>query len=122
MIVTGYEGDDERKKLDYLSTRLAMMTRELDFTLFLVSHVNDEGRTRGSRNIAKVADILIHLERDIEAPSERERNLTRLMVRGNRPASMTGPAGTLQFNFKTFTLREVTTLEAESPILGEQEE
>jgi len=107
MLVTGYEGDDERKKLDYLSTRLAMMTRELDFTLFMVSHVNDDGKTRGSRNISKVADLIISLDRNIEADTYDERNKTRLTVRGNRYAGLSGPAGALMFDPKTFKLSEM---------------
>ena len=108
MLVTGFAEteQDERKTLDRISTRLAMMTRELDFTLFLVSHVNDEGRTRGSRNIAKVADLIIHLDRDLEASDADARNTTSLMVRGNRFAGITGPAGYLMFDPKTFTLKE----------------
>lgn len=108
MLVTGYEGDDERKKLDYLSTRLAMMTRELNFTLFLVSHVNDDGKTRGSRNISKVADLIVSLDRDIEASTFEERNKTRLTVKGNRYAGLSGPAGTLVFDAKSFTLKELS--------------
>lgn len=107
MLVTGFEGDDERKKLDYLSTRLAMLTRELNFTLFLVSHVNDQGQTRGSRNIAKVADLIIHLDRDIESPDEGRRNTTRLTCRGNRYAGITGPAGSLLFDARSFTVKEL---------------
>lgn len=107
MLVTGFEDDDERKKLDYLSTRLAMMTRELDFTLMLVSHVNDEGKTRGSRNIAKVADLIVNLDRNIEAPDLETRNKTFVVVRGNRFAGRTGPAGVLWFDPKSFTLKEM---------------
>jgi len=106
MLVTGFEDEDERKKLDYISTRLAMMTRELDFTLFLVSHVNDSGQTRGSRNIAKVADLIIHLNRDIEAATADERNCTRLICKGNRFAGTTGPAGVLTFNPASYTIKE----------------
>lgn len=107
MLVTGFENEDERTKLDYLSTKLAMMTREMDFTLFMVSHVNDNGQTRGSRNISKVADLLLHLDRDIEADSFDARNQTRLICRGNRFASSSGPAGTLWFNHKDFTIKEL---------------
>lgn len=107
MLVTGFEDDDERKKLDYLSTRLAMMTRELDFCLFLVSHVNDNGKTRGSRNISKIADLLLHVDRDTEALTVEERNKTHLMVRGNRFASFSGPAGVLKFDLNTFKLSEL---------------
>lgn len=108
MLVTGYLGDqDERKTLDHISTQLAMMTRELDFTLFLVSHVNDDGKTRGSRNISKVADLIVHLDRDIEAETIDERNKTYMMVKGNRYAGLSGPAGVLWFDPQKFRLREI---------------
>ncbi len=107
MLVTGFEGDDERRKLDYLSTKFAELTRELDFTMFLVSHVNDDGKTRGSRNIAKVADLIVSLNRDVEAQDENARNTTYLTVRGNRFSGRTGPAGMLKFDPKSFTLKEL---------------
>lgn len=108
MLVTGYEGDDERKKLDYISTRLAMLTRELGFTLFLVSHVNDNGQTRGSRNISKVADLIVHLDRDNESADYDTRNTTALLVKGNRFAGVSGPAGHLIFNPHTYQVKEKT--------------
>lgn len=106
MLVTGFEGDDERKKLDYISTRLAMLTRELKFTLFLVSHVNDDGKTRGSRNISKVADLIVHLDRDPEADSLDGRNTTSLVVKGNRFAAKSGPAGFLWFDPVKYQVKE----------------
>lgn len=108
MLVTGFKEDDERKTLDYISTRLAMSTRDLDYTLFLVSHVNDDGKTRGSRNISKVADLIVHLDRDIEAATFEQRNKTFLTVRGNRYAGQTGPAGVLWFDPKRFRIEEMT--------------
>jgi twinkle protein len=109
MIVSGLKGvEDERRELDQISTELAKMARELNFCLFLVSHVNDDGKTRGSRYIAKVADTIIHLDRDIEAASLDERNKTRLTCRGNRFAGITGPAGVLHFDPKTYKLSELT--------------
>lgn len=117
MLVTGFEGDDERRKLDYLSTRLAMLTRELRFTLFLVSHVNDEGKTRGSRNISKVADLVVYLNRDPEAATFDKRNTTELLVKKNRFAAKSGPAGYLKFDPSTYIIAEASleqTLE-ESP-------
>jgi twinkle protein len=107
MLVTGYETDDERKKLDFISTRLAMMTRELDFCLVLVSHVNDDGKTRGSRNISKIADLIVHIDRDVEAETIEQRNKTHLMVKGNRYAGLSGPAGTLKFDQGKFKLSEL---------------
>lgn len=106
MVVTGSDMDDERRKLDYISTRLAMMTKELNFCLVLVSHVNDDGLTRGSRNISKVCNIRVHLDRDIEAATFENRNKTSLMVRKNRYAGHTGPAGVLMFDQSTFTIKE----------------
>ena len=108
MLVTGYESDDERKKLDYISTRLAMLTRELDFCLFLISHVNDNGDTRGSRNISKVADLILSISRNIKADDYDERHKTKVLVEGNRDFGLSGPAGTLWFDAKTFTLSEMT--------------
>lgn len=106
LVVTGLEGEDERKTLDYISTKLAMMVEELDFTLFIISHVNDEGKTRGSRNISKVADLHLHLDRDLLAPTEAERSITYLTVKKNRFAGKTGPAGKLKFDPQTFTVAE----------------
>lgn len=120
MLVTGFQNEDERKTLDFLSTHLGMMTRELDFTLFLVSHVNDDGKTRGSRNISKIADLLLHLDRDIESSSTDERNKTHLLIKGNRFASHSGPAGTLWFDPVSFTLKELNS--GEEHILPIKEE
>lgn len=106
MVVSGLQGEDERKALDYISTRLAMMVEELDFTLFLISHVNDEGQTRGSRNIGKVADLRIDLSRNLLTQIEAERNKTYLMVSKNRFAGKTGPGTTLIFNPETYTISE----------------
>lgn len=107
LVVTGLQVEDERKTLDYISTKLAMMVEELGFTLFLISHVNDEGQTRGSRNISKVCDLHLHLDRNLTAPTEAERMTTVLTVKKNRFAGKTGPAGNLRFDPSTFTLNEV---------------
>ena len=103
MAVSGLLGDDERRALDYLSTRLEMMVKELDIGLILVSHVNDDGLTRGSRMISKICDIRIDLTRDLEAGEK----VTHLMVRKNRFCGRTGPAGDLSFDPTTYTLREI---------------
>lgn len=111
MVVTGFETDDERKKLDYLSTRLAMLVTELDFTLFLVSHVNDDNKTRGSRNISKVSHLWLHLDRNVESESLDARNTTRLTIKKNRFGGNTGPCGALFFDSGTFTLEEKISYE-----------
>lgn len=104
MIVSGIETEDERKKLDYISTQLKMMAEQYGFTLVEISHVNDAGLTRGSRNISKAADLVIKMERNITAENEQERNTTSLIVEKNRFAGLTGPAGAVYFDRETFTL------------------
>jgi twinkle protein len=106
MVVSGLGGDNERRALDYLSTRLEMMVKELDFALIVVSHVNDDGLTRGSRNISKIADLRIDLTRDIKNADPTIRRTTHLMVSKNRFCGRTGPAGQLLFDPKTYTLTE----------------
>ncbi len=106
MVVSGLKEDDERKALDYISTRLAMMVEELDFALIFVSHINDHDQTRGSRNISKVAKTWIKLVRDQNAPTEEERNTTQLIIQKNRFGAHTGPAGKVYFDMKTFMVSE----------------
>jgi twinkle protein len=106
MAVTGLQNEDERRALDYISTRLAMMVEELDFTLFCISHENDDGLTRGSRNISKVSDLWVQLQRDPLAENEYERNVTQLIIKKNRYAGKTGFSGRLVFNPETYTLSE----------------
>lgn len=106
MVVSGLETEDERRTLDYLSTKLATMCHDLDFTLFCISHVNDDGKTRGSRNISKVANLRIDLSRNLVAELEEDRNKTYLTVSKNRYAGKTGPAGVLAFDVDEFMLKE----------------
>jgi twinkle protein len=108
MVVTGMESDDERKTLDYLSTQLNTMAHDLDFTLFLVSHENDNGQTRGSRNISKVAHTWVRLTRDHLNPDLEVRNRTHLTLIKNRFGSHTGPSGILRFDQDTFMITEFT--------------
>ena len=107
MAVSGLQGEDERKALDYLSTRLEMMVKELDFSLIMVSHVNDDGKTRGSRYISKIADIRIDATRDVSNPDALTRNTTHLVVSKNRFSGKTGPACRLLFDNKTYTFAEI---------------
>lgn len=107
MAVSGIGGDDERRALDYLSTRLEMMVKELDFSLIFVSHVNDLGQTRGSRNISKIADIRIDLFRDLLSSDEIARREIKVKVSKNRYSGRTGDAGSIFFNPNTYTLSEI---------------
>lgn len=110
MVVSGLAGEKERTALDYLSTRLEMMVKELNFALLLVSHVNDDGLTRGSRMISKIADIRIDLYRNLLGLTEEERNTSYLKVSKNRFSGKTGSADILIFDQKTgrYTPKEET--------------
>lgn len=107
IVISGLAEEDERKALDKISTQLAMLANDLDFCLVMVSHVNDHGQTRGSRNISKVAHKWVHLDRDVKAADERERNTTYLTVNKNRGGHETGPAGRLYFDPATYILTEI---------------
>lgn len=111
MVVTGLPDGEQTKALDYLSTKLAMMVEDLNFGLVFISHVNDEGLTRGSRNISKVAHTWVHMDRNVTAETDIQRNTTHLTVRKNRFAGRTGPAGRLVFDPSTFILKEVEPTE-----------
>jgi twinkle protein len=106
MVVSGLGGKNATEALDYLSTRLEMMVKELDFALILVSHVNDDGLTRGSRNISKVADIRIDLSRDVKSVDPVIRRTTHCIISKNRFCGRTGPAGELLYDPRTHTLKE----------------
>lgn len=114
MVVSGLAGEDERKALDYLSTRLEMMVRELNFALIIVSHVNDEGKTRGSRLISKIADTRIDISRDYLNPDPIKANTTELVISKNRFGMKTGPAGKLWFNQATYTFKEIRDAQADN--------
>jgi twinkle protein len=107
ILVTGVEEGDERRKLDYISTKLKKMCKELKFCLVMITHVNDEGQTRGSRNISKIADTVIDLSRDKLAEDEIEKNSLYISVEKNRMSGRTGKGGVLYFNPSTFKLEEV---------------
>lgn len=100
--------EDERKTLDMLSTSFSLMVKELDFALLFISHVNDDGRTRGSRYISKASAVRIDLSRNLTAESAEERNKTYLTISKNRFGSNTGPAGVLRFDPHTFTVSEIS--------------
>lgn len=98
MVVSALSGEDERRALDYIATRLEMMVKELDFGLLFVSHVNDYGQTRGSRYIGKIADIRVDITRDVMHSDLALRNTITVSVPKNRPIGMTGSAGSYLFD------------------------
>ena len=101
---------DERKFLDKLSQGLKTLAKELGFCLHMISHVNDDGKTRGSRNITKVADVVIDLTRDKSQNAtydDRMRTILHIEKARGR-GRKDGPAGFLVFDPFTTTLSDST--------------
>lgn len=105
---TGRVQDDERKELDYLSTQLEMLVKELQFCLVYISHENEQEGTRGSQNINKVCDVWINLKRDLKTDNDYARNLLYATFFKNRQAGRTGPAGRMHYDDATAILSEVS--------------
>jgi twinkle protein len=106
VLFTGRHQDDERKDLDYFSTQMEMLVKELPFTLVMISHENEQEGTRGSANINKVADVWLNLRRDVEAANEFSRRLLSFKLKKNRQASRTGPAGLALYDDQTGILAD----------------
>lgn len=96
MVVSGLRNErDERRVFDYLCTKLEVMLKDLDFGLIFVSHINDNGQTRGSRSMEQLCDIRIELSRDIKGESD----IVNMLISKNRPPmTQSGPAGSYKFD------------------------
>lgn len=115
-LATGEDNQDERKKLDRISQRLKLLAKELKFALIEISHTNDDGKTRGSRNITKVANTVIHLTRDKINPNRAEANKINFLIEKARlPGAKEGPAGYGLYNDETLTLKDPDLLEISVP-------
>lgn len=89
-MVASDAGESERFKLDELAGKLKKLTMEAPFILLGVVHTNDDGQTRGTRVIDKLADLVIHLDRNKEEENPKLRNKTKVTVRKNRYSGETG--------------------------------
>lgn len=105
-LATSFRLQDERKELDYISTKLSELAEELDFALLMISHINQDGDTRGSKNISKEAWTVINLYRDKLSDDPIERNTTSMEIEKNRHASVTGPVGAVYFDPVTFKISD----------------
>lgn len=107
MAVFGMGGDNERLLLDQIAIRTALMVKELNFSLIVVSHVNDFGQTRGSRYLGKVCDLRIDLTRDTSSEDEARRNTLQVTIPYGRYCSNSGPVGSYLFDPGTQRYTEV---------------
>lgn len=110
-MATGRGDEDERKKLDRMSQRAKLLGKELGHCTHIISHTNDLGQTRGSRNITKVANTIVHLERDKIHADESIRRSTYPTLEGVRLGGNTGPAGRLYLDPVTSVLKEWEVLD-----------
>jgi len=107
MAVFGLGSDNERILLDALASKFAMMVKELNFSLIVVSHVNDFGQTRGSRYLGKVCDLRIDLTRDPSHPNATIRDTVEITIPYGRFCSHSGPVGAYTFDPSTQKYTEV---------------
>ena len=117
IVVSGLDGEDERKLIDRAMTLLRTLVEETGIGLILVSHLkrpegkgHEEGaktslaQLRGSAAIGQLSDMVIGLERNQQGENPNE---TILRVLKNRFSGETGEAGTVFYDKQTGRLTEV---------------
>ena len=106
-LATGNMEDDERKLLDKISQEIKKLAIIHNAAIVMISHVNDNGQTRGSRNMTKVADTVINLYRDKQNVDSNERNkLHSLAEKSRKQGTTTGPLGFSVYDRYTGMLQE----------------
>jgi len=106
-VVSGFNEDSKEATLADLSVRLSKLAAEIGVGIVTIAHTNENGDPKYCKMIAQRASVIIDLQRDKQADNDVEKNTTYLYIEKNRPCSEEGPAGTLRFDLKTFTLNEV---------------
>jgi twinkle protein len=114
--VSGLEGDNERKLIDYLMTQMRSIVEETGVGMLVISHLrrpdtsqqsHEEGgitslsQLRGSHAISQLSDIVIGLERNQQDEDEHTKNTIKIRVLKNRFSGDTGIAGYLEYSKKT---------------------
>lgn len=121
-LVSGDRDGDERKILDYIMTDLASLVRELNFTLYFISHLatpegkpHEEGgrvqvkHFRGSRAIGQWSSFMFGLERDQQEEDTELRKVTTLRILKDRyTGRATGKCIYLSYNTDTGRLSELS--------------
>ncbi len=118
-IIVSDQSGDERKQLDEISTKLKMLTMELEICVHCVIHTNRDGQARGSAGPEKVANIHLSLHRDKDDADPWRRNVTRVTIIKNRFSGRTGPSCWLFYDEHTGRLIELDDLTAKKYEDGE---
>lgn len=126
IMVSGAKNRDERRALDEICTKLKLATVSLDICLICVVHLkrtqgaaHEEGGVvslqdlRGTQGIAQLSNIVLALERDIQAVTQEERNTITIKVLKNRFCGRTGPASKVRFNEEIHRFVELGELDQE---------
>lgn len=106
-IIVSDQSGDERKDLDEISTKLKMLTVELDIAVLCIIHTNRQGEARGSAGPEKVANVHLLIERDKEDPDPVRRNITRITVKKCRLTGRTGPVAWVYYDANTHQLYDL---------------
>ncbi|NJE34600.1 toprim domain-containing protein [Megasphaera sp. SW808] len=119
--ISGLEGDNERKLIDYLMTQMRSIVEETGVGMIVISHLSrpdksqkayEEGgitslnQLRGSHAIAQLSDIVLGLERNQQDTDEDMRNTIKIRILKNRFSGETGIAGYLEYNKQTDRLEK----------------
>lgn len=121
ILVSGLEGDDERRNIDKMMTQLRSLVEETQCCMLLVSHLRrasgdkgqEEGKEislsmlRGSHSIAQISDAVIAMERDQQASDPVVANTTTVRVLKNRYAGETGIGTFLLYDRNTGRMSEI---------------
>jgi twinkle protein len=115
MVTSDQRNNDERVALNRISNKLNNMTQDANhpFHLLQVVHVNRQGEIHGTSEIEKISHVIFNIDRDINAETEEQRNLTKISCKKNRPFGFTGPAAQLRFDAFTNRMIDVTDWEEE---------
>tara|TARA_R100001460_G_scaffold467_4_gene2261 strand:- start:1358 stop:2812 length:1455 start_codon:yes stop_codon:yes gene_type:complete len=127
ILVSGLEGDDERRNIDKMMTQLRSLVEETQCCMLLVSHLRrangDKGQEqgvqislsmlRGSHSIAQLSDAVIAMERDQQASDPIVSNTTTIRVLKNRYAGETGIGTYLLYDRETGRMTEIDDPNAE---------
>ena len=102
-------GSEEGREaaLATLAIRLSKLAAELNIGIVSIGHTNDDGDFKYCKMLGQRASVIISLDRDKHNDDEIVRNTTKLFIEKNRPNTLEGPAGAMQFDFQTFTLEEM---------------
>lgn len=103
-LAIGSDQESERIKLDRIARDLKNMAKELRCCIIQISHTNDEGKTRGSRYIAKASHTVIHMTRDIGSSSPHIKRQLNFLVEKARKGGNTGRVPHAMFDNETMTL------------------